>query len=227
VSAPIEELWTAVDEYFEERLLAADPALDQALADSVAAGLPAIAVTPTQGKMLYLFARLLGARRILEIGTLGGYSTIWLARALSANGRLVTLEIDAKHAEVARNNLRRAGLSDRVEVVVAPAIATLDRMIAEGVEPFDLVFIDADKASIDLYFKASLRISRVGALIVIDNVVRKGAVIDTPAPDASIEGIQRLTKLLKTETRVSATAIQTVGSKGYDGFALALVTDRE
>jgi predicted O-methyltransferase YrrM len=219
----MEQLWTAVDEYLEQHLLPPAPGRDPGRPDSPAAGLPAISVTPTQGKMLYLFARMLGARRILEIGTLGGYSTIWLARALPADGRLVTLEIDAKHADVARRNLQRAGLEKPVDIVVAPAATSLDRMIAERVQPFDLIFIDADKASIDHYYTASLKLSRVGTLIVVDNVVRKGTVIEDPAPDANIAGVRRLADLLQTDRSVEATAVQTVGSKGYDGFALVRV----
>jgi predicted O-methyltransferase YrrM len=222
----MEELWTAVDSYLGERLLTPDPMLDAALADSAAAGLPAISVTPTQGKMLYLFARMLGARRILEIGTLGAYSTIWLARGMVEGGRLVTMEIDPKHADVARRNLERARLTDCVEIRLGPAAESLEQMIADRVAPFDLTFIDADKASIDRYFTSSLQLSRPGALIVIDNVVLNGAVIEEPAKDANIAGVQRLAELLRSERRVEATAIQTVGGKGYDGFALARVNER-
>jgi predicted O-methyltransferase YrrM len=219
----MKELWSAVDEYFEGGLIPPDPVLEEALAASAAAGLPAISVTASQGRLLNLLARMLHARRILEIGTLGGYSTIWLARALPVDGQLITLEIDAGHAEVARRNLQRAGFADRVAVWVAPAAESLERLVVARVEPFDLVFIDADKASSDSYFRSALALSRTGALIVVDNVVRDGAVIDEATTDESIAGIRRLTELLRIESAVEATVIQTVGSKGYDGFALALV----
>ena len=219
----MESLWNQVDEYFHGQLDAADAALDEALAASAAAGLPAISVTPSQGKLLQLLARIRKARRILEIGTLGGYSTIWMARALPPGGRLISLEIEALNAEVARRNIDRAGLSDRVEVWLAPAAASLARLATDRVEPFDLIFIDADKASNDAYFRSSLGLSRAGTIIVVDNVVRKGDVIDADTEDASVRGVRRLAELIRNEPRVSATAIQTVGSKGYDGFILALV----
>jgi predicted O-methyltransferase YrrM len=220
----MQDLWTAVDQYIVDQLVPADRALTAALESSTAAGLPAIAVSPNQGKLLNLLARIHGARRILEIGTLGGYSTIWLGRALPSNGKLITLEIDPVHAEVARKNIAGAELIDRVEVWVGPASASLDRLIADRAEPFDMIFIDADKASSDVYFAASLRLSRVGTAIIVDNVVRDGKVIDAASEDAGIQGIRRLNELLASERRVEATAVQTVGSKGYDGFALALVT---
>jgi predicted O-methyltransferase YrrM len=220
----MQDLWTAVDKYIVEQLVPADRALTAALETSAAAGLPAIAVSPNQGKLLHLLARVHGARRILEIGTLGGYSTIWLGRALPDNGKLITLEIDSTHAEVAKKNIAGADLIDLVEVWVGPASASLDRLIADRSEPFDLIFIDADKASSDTYFIASLRLSRVGTVIIVDNVVRDGKVIDATSEDAGIQGIRRLNELLARERRVDATAVQTVGSKGYDGFALALVT---
>jgi predicted O-methyltransferase YrrM len=220
----MEPLWDKVDEYFAQRLAPPDDVLREALAASAAAGLPPISVTATQGKLLQLLARLCGARRILEIGTLGGYSAIWMARALPPDGQLITLEIDPAHAEVARRNLARVGLSDRVQVWVAPAAASLAKLSADHVEPFDLVFIDADKASSDVYFLAALDLSRSGTVIVVDNVVRKGDVIDSESTDVNVLGIRRLTELLSREPRVSATAIQTVGSKGYDGFVVALVT---
>jgi predicted O-methyltransferase YrrM len=223
----MESLWDDVDEYFARHLAPSDDALNGALTASSEAGLPAISVTATQGKLLHLLARIRGARRILEIGTLGGYSTIWLGRALPPGGRLITLEIDPGHAAVARQNLERAGLSDRVEVWVAPAEASLARLAADRAEPFDLVFIDADKASGDVYFRAALGLSRLGTVIVVDNVVRKGDVVDAESDDPNVLGIRRLTELLASERRVSTTAIQTVGSKGYDGFVLALVTERE
>lgn len=219
----MERLWEEVDEYFTQRLAPADDALSAALAASVAGGLPPISVTPAQGKLLHLFARMIGARRILEIGTLGGYSTIWMARALPPDGRLVTLEIDAAYAAIAQRNLERAGLGDRVQVVVAPAAESLRTLAAGGIEPFDLVFIDADKASGDRYFLASLALSHPGTVIVVDNVVRKGAVIDAETTDPDLLGIRRLAELLANERRVAATAVQTVGAKGYDGFIVARV----
>ena len=216
--------WTAVDGYITDLLVPADPVLEAALEASAAAGLPAISVAPNQGKLLMLLARLQGARRILEIGTLGGYSTIWLARALPAGGRLVTLEANPEYAEVARGNLVRAGLAGVAEVRVGPALETLPGLAAEGLGPFDVVFIDADKPSTPEYFGWALRLARRGTLIVVDNVVRDGAVVDAASEDASVQGIRRFNELLAAEPRVSATAVQTVGSKGYDGFALALVT---
>jgi predicted O-methyltransferase YrrM len=218
------EGWTAVDRFLTDLLVPPDPALDAALRDSDAAGLPAISVSPNQGKLLQLLARALGARTILEVGTLGGYSTIWLARALPPGGRLVTLESEPKHADVARANLARAGLADVVELRLGPALETLPRLAAEGRGPFDLVFIDADKPSTADYLTWALRLSRRGSLIVVDNVVRDGAVIDADSADPKVRGVRRFHEALAAEPRVSATAIQTVGSKGYDGFALALVT---
>ena len=220
----MESLWTEVDRYFEGRLTEDDPVLDAALADSTAAGLPAINVTPLQGKFLGLLAQLCNARRILEIGTLGGYSAIWMGRALPTEGTLVTLEISAGHAAVARRNIERAGLAERVHVVVGPASKSLAQLIADKVESFDLVFIDADKESSEEYFEASLALSHVGTVIVVDNVVRKGAIIDNPARDPMVLGVQKLADRLLREHRVSATAIQTVGGKGYDGFIMAVVT---
>ncbi|OLB76001.1 MAG: methyltransferase [Actinobacteria bacterium 13_2_20CM_2_71_6] len=215
-----QERWTAVDTYFTELLVPPDPALEAALAASAAAGLPPMQVSPSQGKLLMLLARLHGARRILEIGTLGGYSTIWLARALPEGGRVVTLEADPRYAEVARANVARAGLSDVVEVRVGPALATLAGL--DG--PFDFVFIDADKANNPPYLEWSLKLSRPGSVIVADNVVRRGEVVDPASANPSVQGIRRFTELLAADPRVTATAIQTVGEKGYDGFALALVT---
>jgi predicted O-methyltransferase YrrM len=211
-------LWTAVDSYIEESVGTSDEALEAALDASSAAGLPAISVTPAQGKLLNLLARSIGARRILEIGTLGGYSTIWLGRAVGPDGHVTTLELEAHHAEVARANLDHAGLGAVVEVLVGPALDTM----AGLTEPFDLVFIDADKASIPSYVKESLRLTHPGSLIVVDNVVRGGAVLD-PDGDANVQGVRRLNELLRTEPRLDATTIQTVGAKGYDGFTLALV----
>jgi predicted O-methyltransferase YrrM len=217
-----QEQWTAVDDYINDLLVGSDAALDAALEASTAAGLPAIAVSPSQGKLLHLLARAMGARKILELGTLGGYSTIWMARALPADGRLITLEYDPKHAEVARANIARAGLASKVEIRLGRAIETLPQLTSEA--PFDLIFIDADKVSYPDYFPWALKLSRPGSLIIADNIVRKGAVADESSDDASVQAVRRYNELLAAESRVSATAIQTVGSKGYDGFALALVT---
>jgi predicted O-methyltransferase YrrM len=218
-----EHAWTSVDEYLTERQVKRDPALEAALADSAAAGLPAIAVAPNQGKLLNLLARLRGARRILEVGTLGGYSAIWLGRALPADGRLVTLEVDPKHAQVAEKNLARAGLRDKVEIRIGPALETLARLTAEKQAPFDLTFIDADKQNNSNYFDAALKLSRPGSLILVDNVVRKGSITDARSIEAAIVGTRKLFDRLREEPRVDATAIQTVGVKGWDGLAIALV----
>lgn len=213
-----QETWTAVDDYIGQVVGVSDAGLDAALTDSAREGLPAISVSPPQGKLLHLLARSIGARRILEVGTLGGYSAIWLARALPPDGRLVTLELDEHHAQVARGNLERAGLTDRVDVLVGRAIDTLAAME----DDFDLVFIDADKPSNADYVTAALRLTHPGSVIVVDNVVRGGAVVD-PDGDANVQGVRRLNDLLMAEPRLTATTIQTVGSKGYDGFTLALV----
>jgi predicted O-methyltransferase YrrM len=220
----MEIIWTAVDEYFEGKFSLHDDVLSAALADSKSAGLPAINVTPTHGRLLALMAQMTQARRILEIGTLGGYSTIWMARALPVGGALVTLEIDKTCAAVAQRNLERAGLADRTHIMVAPATESLASLVADRVEPFDLVFIDADKERSVAYFDAALALSRVGTVIIIDNVVRKGAVVDAGSSDAMVQGMRRLTDRVAREQRVSATAIQTVGAKGYDGFIVAVVT---
>ena len=217
------EQWAAVDRYFVEIVEPADAVLDAALAASSAAGLPAINVAPNQGKLLQLLARIHGARTILEIGTLAGYSTIWLARALPAGGRLTTLELDPKHADVARANFKRAGLDDLIDLHVGAAIETLPRLAAEGRGPFDFIFIDADKISILEYFQWALKLARPGSVIVVDNVVRKGAVIEADSSDASVQGVRRFMESLRGDSRVSATTLQTVGSKGYDGFLLAVV----
>ena len=208
-----QDAWTAVDDYISETLLAADPALEATLTRSNARGLPAINVAPNQGKLLMLLAQIQGARRILEIGTLGGYSTIWLARALPADGELVTLEYEPKHAEVARSNIAAAGLACRVEIKVGAALETLPTL--QG--PFDVVFIDADKAGYPAYFEWALRLSRPGSVIVADNVVRAGRVLD-PQGEPNAEGVRRMNALIAAEPRVSATAVQTVGVKGWDGF---------
>jgi predicted O-methyltransferase YrrM len=218
----VDERWTAVDDYLAERLTGEDPTLEAALRDSEKAGLPAIQVTPTQGKLLQLLARAQRAKAILEMGTLGGYSTIWLARALEPGGRLVTLESEASHADVARANLARAGVLELVDLRLGKALDTLPRLATEATR-FDFVFIDADKPNIPEYFTWAIRLSRPGALIVVDNVVREGKVADANSEDANVQGVRRFFQQIDGETRVSATAIQTVGGKGYDGFALALV----
>jgi len=215
--------WTAVDSYITDLLVSSDPLLEAALEASDAAGLPAINVTPCQGKLLWLFARLLAARKILEIGTLGGYSTIWLARALPGDGRLITVEADPSHAKVARANLVRAGLMDRIDLRVGRGLELLPGIEAEGLGPFDLIFIDADKPNTADYFDWALRLARSGSLIITDNVVRKGAVADPDDSDPNVRGMRRFFEKVASEPRVSATAMQTVGSKGYDGFAIALV----
>jgi len=219
----IRERWTEVDRYVTEALGASDPVLEEALAASARAGLPPINVSPPQGKLLHLLALALRATTVLEIGTLGGYSTIWLARALPAGGRVVTLEVDPDHARVARDNIARAGLADVVDVRLGAALDTLPQLAAEGAGPFDLVFIDADKQSNADYFTWGLRMTRRGSVIVVDNVVRNGNVVDPDSTDPAVGGVRRLNALMGSEPRVSATAIQTVGVKGYDGFALALV----
>ncbi|MEV5596428.1 O-methyltransferase [Streptomyces sp. NPDC052496] len=219
-----QQRWNTVDEYFNSLLAPDDEALHAALRDSEAAGLPHISVTPTQGKLLHLLARIQGARRILEIGTLGGYSTIWLARALPADGHLVSLEYNATHAAVARANLERAGLAERTEIRVAPALDSLAKLVAERAEPFDLVFVDADKPNNPHYLERALELTRPGSLIIGDNVVRGGDVADADSTDPTVRGIRRFLELIAENPRLSATAVQTVGSKGYDGFALARVT---
>ena len=218
-----QELWTDVDRYLTDLLVPPDAALDAAMEESAAAGLPAISVTPNQGKLLMLLAQALGARNILEVGTLGGYSTIWLARALPLGGRLITLEADPKHAEVARKNIARAGLAEIMELRLGPALETLPQIAAEKRGPFDFIFIDADKQNIPDYFAWALKLSRPGSLIIVDNVVRKGAVLDPASKDSSVQGVRRFYEILAAEPRVTATAIQTVGSKGYDGMAIARV----
>jgi predicted O-methyltransferase YrrM len=220
---PSDSQWSAVDDYLNAALLPPDPALEEALRANAAAGLPSIDVAPNQGKLLHLLARIQGARDILEIGTLGGYSTIWLARALPPEGRLVSLEAEPAHAVVARANLVRAGLADRVDVRVGAALDTLPRIAEEKRRPFDLVFIDADKPNNPNYLEWGLRLTRPGSVIVIDNVVRGGKVVDLASEDPRVQGTRRLFEMLAKEPRVSATAIQTVGSKGHDGFVLAYV----
>jgi predicted O-methyltransferase YrrM len=218
-----QQQWTAVDDYLTGALVGPDEALDAALAASDAAGLPAIAVSPAQGKLLNLLARLVTARRILEIGTLGGYSTIWLARALPPDGRLITLEYAPKHAEVARANLAQAGLADLVEVRVGAALDTLPGLADGRADLFDLVFIDADKQNTPDYFTWSVRLTRPGGVIIVDNVVRDGKVLDADSEDPDVQGLRRLNEVMAADPLVSATTIQTVGVKGYDGFAIAIV----
>ncbi|MFZ0661632.1 MAG: O-methyltransferase [Acidobacteriaceae bacterium] len=215
--------WASVDEYIDGQLAPSDSALEFARRSSTEAGLPQIAVTASQGKLLHLLALSVNARSILEVGTLGAYSTIWLARSLPADGRLVTLEADPKHAEIARGNIAHAGLAEKVELREGAALATLPELAAEGLAPFDFIFIDADKENNAGYFAWALKLSRPGSLIFIDNVIREGAVADAGTKDPVVQGVRRLNEVLAKETRVVATTIQTVGSKGYDGFTLALV----
>lgn len=217
------DLQIAVDHYLTDLLIGSDPVLEAALADSEAAELPAIAVAPNQGKFLSLLAKAMGARRILEIGTLGGYSTIWLARALPSDGKLVTLEFEPRHAHVAEHNLRRAQLADQVQVLIGPAVDSLKRMIAEQHAPFDFVFIDADKESYPQYLELTLKLSRPGTLIVADNVVLEGEVINPASEDSRVHGVREFCQRVAASPKLDATAIQTVGSKGYDGFALMIV----
>jgi predicted O-methyltransferase YrrM len=217
------DVWAAVDKYIMDLLVPSDPALEASLQGASAAGLPPIQVSPAQGKLLHLLVRACGARQVLEIGTLGGYSTIWLARALPAGGRLITLEADPKHAEVARANFLQAGLTGAIELRLGPALETLPKLAAEGRGPFDLVFIDANKSQMPEYFDWALKLARAGSVIIADNVVRDGAVLDASSSDVDIQGVRRFNERLAAEKRVSATEIQTVGSKGYDGFAFALV----
>jgi predicted O-methyltransferase YrrM len=218
-----QQLWDSVDGYIAERLLGADPVLEAALRASAEADLPAIAVSPPQGKLLQLLAQIHGARRILEVGTLGGYSTICLARALPADGRLITLELQERYARVAAASIERAGLAGLIDIRVGRAVDSLQALIAEHGDPFDMVFIDADKQSTPEYFTAALALCRPGSVIVVDNVVRGGALADPQTADAGAPGMRRFHELLAGEPRVSATTIQTVGSKGYDGLTVALV----
>jgi predicted O-methyltransferase YrrM len=218
-----QEKWSAVDSYIVDKLVPADPILTAALDCNISGGLPPHDVSPVQGKFLHLLVRMIGARRVLEIGTLGAYSTIWLARALPTSGRVVTLEFDPHYAEVARRNIERAGLSDRVDLRVGPALDILPSVEADGIGPFDLVFIDADKPNNPGYLEWALKLARRGAVIIGDNVVRDGAVVDGENPDPRVKGVRRFFDMLAAEPRVSATALQTVGSKGWDGFTIAVV----
>jgi predicted O-methyltransferase YrrM len=219
-----QDQWTAVDTYIAGLFIGTDFALEAALDSSKAAGLPTINVSPAQGKLLHLLARIQGASKILELGTLGGYSTIWLARSLPPDGRLISLEIDPKRAEIARANIARAELANVVEIRVGAAADSLQKLVAEGRGPFDLIFIDADKPGYAEYLKWCLKLSRPGTLILADNVVRKGAVADSASTDENVQGIRKFNEALAAEKRVSTTVIQTVGCKGYDGLALILVT---
>ena len=218
------DVWEAVDKYFDEMLIPHDSALDDALAAASAENLPAIQVSSVQGKLLHLLARIMGARNILEIGTLGGYSTIWMARALPEGGRIITLEADPKHAEVAQKNFARAGVENKIELRLGKALDTLPKVAADGRDPFDMFFIDANKSNMPEYFEWSLKLARKGSVIIADNVVREGAVLDARSKDADIQGIRRFLEMVGKEKRVSGTALQTVSTKSYDGFALVLVT---
>jgi predicted O-methyltransferase YrrM len=219
----VDDTWRQVEDYFDSALIAPDDALEQALSASDAAGLPAISVTATQGKLLQLLARSIGARRILELGALGGYSAIWLGRALPADGRLITLELEPRHAEVATASLARAGLADRAEVRVGPALDSLAALEQAGEEPFDLVLIDADKEPYAEYLQHALALTRPGSLIVLDNMVRGGRVLEPAGEAGRVDGIRRAVDVLAADPRIDATVIQTVGAKGYDGFAIGLV----
>jgi predicted O-methyltransferase YrrM len=219
--------WTAVDRYIADTLIPADPVLEAALTASTEAGLPQIAVTPNQGKWLMILAQAIGARSILEMGSLGGYSTIWLARGLPPGGKLITLEADPKHAEVAQANIARAGLDKVVELRLGKALETLPELAAEGLGPFDFIFIDADKGNYPGYIEWALKLSRPGTLIIGDNVVRDGSVIDAANTDPAVQGVRRMNEIVAAEARLAATAIQTVGSKGYDGFMVAIVKNPE
>ena len=220
---PQHERWAAVDAWVAGQLFPPDPALDAAAAASAAAGLPDIAVAPVQGKLLQLLATMTGARRILEVGTLGGYSTIWLARALPEDGSLVTLELEPRHAEVAKANVDAAGLGERVDIRVGPAAETLAAMVQAGEGPFDFIFIDADKPSNAEYLRYALALARPGTAIVVDNVIRHGEVLDADSDDPRVQGTRALFEAVAAEPRLSATAVQTVGAKKWDGFLLALV----
>lgn len=219
-----EEIWAAVDNYFGNLLAPDDPGLKAALVASNAAGMPQIQVSAVQGKLLHLLARIISARTILEIGTLGGYSTIWMAHALPENGRIITLEANTKHADVARGNFASAGVANKVDLRLGKALDLLPLIAAEGRGPFDLFFIDANKSNTPEYFEWALRLARRGSVIVVDNVVRDGAVLNAGSDDPDIQGIRRFVEMAAKEKRVSATALQVVSGKAYDGFALLLVT---
>ncbi len=218
-----EKLWAQVDDYLNKTIVQPDAALESALDTTAEAGMPPIAVSSPQGKLLALLATILAARQILEIGTLGGYSTIWMARALPPDGKLISLEVDPRHAEVARKNIAGAGLDKIAEVRLGAALDALPELQKEGAGPFDLSFVDADKVNIPAYFDWCVKLSRPGAVIVVDNVVRNGALVDSASGDPAVQGVRALHEMIASDTRVSATTIQTVGSKGYDGFTLAVV----
>lgn len=220
---PAEPVWTAVDQYFADLLAPADAKLDAALNANRTAGLPAIDVSPLQGKLLQVLVQLIRPQRVLEIGTLGGYSTIWMARALAEGGRIVTLEYNPKHADVARKNLENAGLLDRVDLRVGPALDTLPQLESSAAGPFDLIFVDADKRGNPQYLEWALKLSRPGTVIMVDNVVRDGKVTDAESDDPDIQGTRQMFEIMAAEPRLSATVVQNVGMKGYDGFALAVV----
>lgn len=219
-----DKIWNAVDRYFLGKIIGQDAALEETQRAAEAAGLPPISVTAAQGKLLHLLVQMHGAQKVLEVGTLAGYSTIWMARALPPNGKLISLESEIKHAEIARSNIERAGVSAFVEIRVGEALRTLPALAQEGA--FDFVFIDADKENNANYFQWALKLSRPGSVIVVDNVVRKGGVANPDSTDESVLGVQRLVDLIAAEPRVSATAIQTVGEKSYDGFLLAVVCEK-
>ena len=219
------QLWVDVDRYFTEMFIPPDNALTASLDASRAAGLPDISVAPNQGKLLHLLVQMTKSRRVLEIGTLGGYSTIWMARALPMDGKLVTLELDAKHAAVATANFDRAGLAGVIELRHGAAIQSLEHLLHEGADPFDLVFIDADKANIPSYFEYALQLTKRGSVIIVDNVVRNGGVIDADSADVSIVGVRKFSEMVSRDPRVTATVLQTVGVKGYDGLAILMVVD--
>lgn len=218
-----QNLWNTVDRYLADTLISPDQRIEDALEANACAGLPAIDVAPSQGKLLHLLARVQGARRILEIGTLGGYSTIWLARALPSDGQLITLELEPKHAAVASSNIHRAGLSSLVDLRVGPALESLAKLHAEKPEPFDFIFLDADKPNNPNYLEWAVKLSRPGTLILADNVVRDGSIVDANDPDPRVIGTRTFLERVGNHPRLDATAIQTVGVKGYDGFALAIV----
>lgn len=217
------KIWTAVDEFLNVKLGNSDSVLEATLAANAAAELPAINVAPNQGKLLYLLARMSGAKRILELGTLGGYSTIWLARAVPADGTVVTLESEPRHVEVATENIRRAKLECNVDIRSGPALETLEKLVKSGVEPFDFVFIDADKPTYPAYLEWAIKLSRAGTVIVADNVIRQGQIIDAENSDPRVQGVRKFFDKIANDKHLVATAVQTVGSKGYDGFALAIV----
>ena len=219
-----QKIWESVDQYLDKMLIPSDSTLKDALATASKAKLPEIQVSSLEGKLLHLLARIMGARNILEIGTLGGYSTIWMASALPEGGRIITLEANPKHAEVALNNFARSGVENKVELRLGKALDTLPKIATEGIGPFDLFFIDADKSNMPAYFEWSLKLARVGSVIIADNVVREGAVLDPKSKDADVQGVRRFLEMVGKEKRVSGTALQTVSTKSYDGFALVLVT---